>query len=203
MREASNGSSWWGDTSTPQDKVNFAANLAKHGLGKVYWISYEDNYYGHANEHSYTTARKELDGVLSVIGIQVTDSSVQKIDRILDFMNTYIRYESDYNEQFLAPMETLGFLSGDCDDYAILAAALFEAVGIDSAVGFFKNGGSGHAMTLVRLDDISPYGCWCYSDLTGYGLQAGTWLIIEPQATIENQMTDWVYQCKIQVAAEV
>jgi hypothetical protein len=203
VRDANSTSSWWGATSTLQGKVKFAADLARHGLGQIYWVDYENTYFRLAKEHSYTTARRDLDGVLNVIGISSTDLSIQKIDKVLDFISAHITYENDMNEAYLAPMETLGFLSGDCDDYAILAAALFEAVGIDSAVGFFNNGSSSHAMTLVHLDDISPYGCWYYSNLTSYGLQAGTWLKIEPQATIENQMTDWVHQWSIEAAAEV
>jgi len=37
----------------------------------------------------------------------------------------------------LAPIETIARRSGDCDDFAILAAALFEYYGIESAIGFF------------------------------------------------------------------
>ena len=203
VRDANSTSSWWDAPATLQDKVEFAADLARHGLGQIYWVDYEDTYFRLAKEHSYTTARRDLDEVLNLIGISTTDSSTQKIDKVLDFISAHINYENDMNEAYLAPMETLGFLSGDCDDYAILAAALFEAVGIDSAVGFFNKGSSSHAMTLVHLDGISPNGCWYYSDLTSYGLQSGTWLKIEPQTTIENQMTDWVHQWNIEVAAEV
>ena len=195
--------------STYQDRVNFAAELANHGLGKMYWAgSYEDAYYSHANEHSSTTARRELDKVLNVIGVQVTDSPTQKIDKILDFITAHIHYEYDLDDVHLAPMETLGFLSGDCDDFTTLAAALFEAVGIDSAVGEFQGPSGGHAMTLVHLDDISPYGYYSYADLTSLGLQSGKWVIIEPQHTIENQMTDAMddqltNQLTVKAAAEV
>ncbi|MDM8001073.1 MAG: transglutaminase-like domain-containing protein [Dehalococcoidia bacterium] len=203
IRDDHSGFVWWLFNGTQQDSVTFAADLARHGLGETYWPSHEDDYYSDAKEHSYTTAREELDAVLGVIGIQATDSPTQKIDKILDFIQAHIHYESDLNDAFLAPMETLGFLSGDCDDYSILAAALFKAVGIDSAIGFFQSGSSGHAMTLVHLDSINPYGCWYYSDLTTYGLQPGRWLVIEPQTTIENQQTDSVHKWTIQAAAEV
>lgn len=194
--------------STDQDKVKFAAALAKHGLGEIYWAaSYEDTYYSYTNEHSCTTARRELDKVINVIGVQVTDSPTQKIGKILDFINAHIHYEYDIADANLAPMETLGFLSGDCEDFSILAAALFKAEGIDSAVGIFRGPSSAHEMTLVHVDDISPYGYWSYTDLTGLGLQSGTWVIIEPQHTIENQSTDSMDQLTqeltVDAAAEV
>lgn len=195
---------WWLFGGGEQDKVDFAADLAKHNLGRIYWPDKEDTYYEFADEHSYTTAMRELNEVHALIGIQSGDPSVEKIEKILSFVNTYVHYESDYNNVFLAPVETLAFKSGDCDDYSILVAALFEKAGIDSAIGFFSSGGSTHAMVLIHLDTISPYGFWSYSDLTGKGLSAGKWIIIEPQHTIERQHTpSWFEQWSIRVAAEV
>jgi archaellum component FlaC len=194
---------WWLLSVSKQDQVDFAADLTRQGLGKIYWPSYEDTYYNRAGEHSYTTAKNSLDEVLNVIGIQVTDSSTQKIEKILEFITAHVHYEHDFNNAYLAPMETLGFRSGDCDDFAILGAALFEAVGIDSAVGLFSGDDGYHAMVLVHLDNISPHGNYFYSDLTSYGLQSGKWIIIEPQTTIENQLTDWVNQWTIKVVAEI
>ncbi len=80
---------------------------------------------------------------------------------------------------------------------------MFEEVGIDAAIAFLTNGSTYHAMVLVPLDDISPYQCYSYSDLTSSGLQAGEWLMIEPQSAIDDQLTDWVHQWSIVVAAEV
>jgi hypothetical protein len=51
----------------------------------------------------------------------------------LDFIYTHISYEEEIDDVFLAPVETLGFKSGDCDDFSILAAAFFEEAGIDAA----------------------------------------------------------------------
>ena len=66
-------------------------------------------------------------------------TATDRIRRVLDFINQHIHYEYDVDDILLAPAETLGFKSGDCDDFTILAAALFEAVGIDSAVSFFSH----------------------------------------------------------------
>jgi len=195
---------WWVFGGGEQDKVDFAANLAKHNLGEIYWPDKEDTYYEFADEYSYTTAIRELNEIYNLMGIQSGDSSVERIEKILSFVNTYVHYESDYNNAFLAPVETLAFKSGDCDDYAILVATLFERAGIDSAIGLFRSGDISHAMVLVHLDNLRPYGYWSYSDLTGNGLQAGRWIMIEAQRMIERQHDpSWFEQWSIRVAAEV
>ena len=74
------------------------------------------------------------------------------------------------------PSETLAFRSGDCTSFSILAASMFEAVGIKSAIGFFRNNrGEYHAMVLVHLNDLGSYNYYYYyynNDLTSYGLMA-------------------------------
>jgi hypothetical protein len=98
----------------------------------------------------------------------------------------------------------MGFKSGDCEDFTILASALFKKIGIDSAFGRFKNDKNEyHAMVLVHLENLGSYGYWYYSDLTYYGLASGKWIIIEPQYTIENQNTDWIKQWTIVAAASL
>lgn len=101
-----------------------------------------------------------------------------------------------------APVETLCFKSGDCDDFSNLGATLFEAVEIDSAIGFFSNNQSEyHAMALVQLDALYGYGSWHYDDLTSYGLGAGNWIIIEAQLPIDSQDDSWIAQWGLDVAA--
>lgn len=104
------------------------------------------------------------------------------------------------------PAETLGFKSGDCDDFTILAAALFGAVGTDSAVAFFSHQDPEaekqyHWMVQVHLDNLREYGYRYYSDLTSIGLAAGTWIRIKPQRTIENQHSKWAGQWNLPAAA--
>ena len=199
------GAKWWWlnpDKSYWQTEVDFAANLAMHDLRWIYWPSIEKDYYEDVGEYSYDTARKKIDEILALIEIKTYDAPTDKIRKILDFIHHYIHYETEVNDIFLAPVETLGFRSGDCDDLSILAAALFEAVGIDSAIGFFVNENNEyHAMVLVHLEDLSNYGYWYYSDLTSLGLEEGRWIKIEPQTTIDNQDDEWIGQWKIFVAA--
>jgi len=195
---------WLAGGFTREERVDFYASLARHGLGLNYPTDRNDRYYDLAGEFSHVTARNALDNVIELIGIEDSDSTVEKIEKILAFINTYIHYERDFDNAMLAPMETLGYRSGDCEDFSILAAALFETVGIDTAIASFDGESSAHAMILLHnIDSIAPYNGYYYSDITSLGLQSGEWLIIEPQQTIENQHTDWILEWTIKVAAEV
>lgn len=110
------------------------------------------------------------------------------------------------NNVFLAPVETLSFKSGDCDDFSILAATLFECENIESAIGFFRNDdGDYHAMVLVRLDNLAGYsGFYYYDDLTHRDLSEGRWIKIEPQSPIESQgESTWMAQWVLDVVADI
>lgn len=184
--------SWQSNTQMAQ----FAANLALHSLGRIYWPSLENEFYQDVGKHSYDVAWAMLNTTLRLTGATASQDPTERVARILDFIKQHIHYEYDVKDVILAPAETLTFKSGDCDDFTMLAAALFEAVGIDSAVAFFKHQDPGaekqyHWMVLVHLDDLGEYGYWYYSDLTSMGLASGKWIKIEPQTTIENQGSEW------------
>jgi len=191
-----------------QDKVDFAAEIAGHGLGRIYWPAYEDEFYdasytAYGNYiHSYTEAYDELVEVKNLIGINSYDSDVTKVKKILDFIVDNIHYEGDMDDNFLGPMETAGLKSGDCEDFSILAGALFEMAGIESAIAFGYTSGGYHAYLLVQMEDLGSYDCWYYDDLTGYGLSPGKWVIIEPQHRIDQQYYS-LENYSLDVAAEI
>ena len=201
------GTEYWRQQPDPdywQTSVDFAANLALHDLRRIYWPSIEEDYYDAIGEYSYDTAYTKINELLDIIDITLQDSATTKISKILAFINTYIHYELEVNDVFLAPVETLGFKSGDCDDFSILASALLDEVGVESAIGFFVNDlDQYHAMVLVNLNELEGYGNYYYSDLTHQGLDAGKWIIIEPQTTIDNQFTPWVDQWNLITASEI
>lgn len=196
---------WYSIQSIWQREVEFAVNLAQHDLWRIYWPDYETDYEELTGENSYETAWYKLQDVVSCIDFAASDTPAVKIEKVLSFLNDNIHYETEINDVFLAPVETLGFKSGDCDDYSILAAALFEYIEVESALAFFKNDANEyHAMVLVNLDDLGGYGYWFYDDLTSLGLPEGKWIKIEPQSTIENQSNDeWMSQWIILVAQEL
>jgi len=201
---------WWSRTQDMQ----FAANLALHSLGRIQWTSLENSFYSYTRQHSYDMAEEIIDAVIDLIKVNTGQSTTERIRRILYFINRNIHYEYDFDNVYLAPPETLVFKSGDCDDFSILAAALFEAVGIDSAIGVFSYQPAGgetqyHCMVLVHLNDLGQdesgedYDYWYYTSLTNMGLKSGRWVIVEPQYTIENQGSDWVGQWNLLAVAPV
>jgi hypothetical protein len=190
--------------------VQFAADEASHDAGHLYWpsLNAETEYYYYATEYSYQTASKILLDALALANISSLDMGTTKIDKVMRFTSSIVHYEEKLIDHMWFPAETLAFRSGDCTSYSILESALFEMVGIKSAIGFFKNDrGDGHAMVLVHLDEISGYSSWYYSDLTPWGLSSGKWIIIEPQYSSlsqqEQRQDSWMPQWDLVAAAEV
>jgi hypothetical protein len=196
--------SWSSAGADWEDDVQFCANIAKHDIGEVYWETYDDYYFEVKGTHAYLDAHNELLKILSLAGVVSTDDDITQMGKILEFINLNVDYASDLEDKFFSPVETLAYGTGDCDDYSILAAALFELVGVDSAVAFFSNDlDEGHAMVLVHLEDLGDYGYYYYSDLTSIGLRSGTWIIIEPQDLISAQDDpQWTGAWDVEVAAE-
>lgn len=196
--------SWSYGGSDWEDDVEFCADLARHDIGEVYWETYDDYYFDATGAHAYNDAYNELLEIISLAGVRSTDDDITQMAKILEFINLKVDYASDLEDKFFAPVETLAYGTGDCDDYSILATALFELVGVDSAVAFFSNAqDEGHAMALVHLDDLGDYGYYYYSDLVSLGLQAGDWIIIEPQDLISAQDDpQWIEQWDVEVAME-
>jgi hypothetical protein len=173
-------------------------------MGLVYWPSIEDDFFSSVGTHSYTLAEEIIDEVIDYLGIHTWNTETNKITKILEFINENIHYEYKVNNPYLAPAETLGLKSGDCDDFTILVCALFETVGIETAFGFFKNDANEyHCMVLVHLEDLGGYGYWHHSNLKNYGLASGKWIIIEPQCTIDYQDSDWVGEWSLVVVSAV
>ena len=188
-----------------QDPVNYEADLARHDIGKFSWPSLETTYYDYYGTHSYDDAKAKLTYFLNIAEVNSSDTPITKIEKILEHVVSYIAYRPDMIDRLNSPWETLAFQSGDCDDFSTLTSALFELAGIDSAIeGAENSANDGHAMVLIHLDDLGSYGCYSYPDLTGYGLSAGKWIIIEPQKLIDNQDdSTWFPQWSINAAAEV
>jgi len=187
---------WWNIIGDDDEVIEFAANLAQHDLGRVYWTDANERYYAITGENMHQVALSKLSFVPDYVGIEYDDDPVTKVEKILDFVTTWVHYEHDINEVFLSPVEALTFRSGDCDDFAILVSALFELVGLDAGIVFVTNDdGDGHAMTLLHLEDLGSHGFYYFSDLTDYDLQAGRWILIEPQSPIDGQANEgWMSQ---------
>lgn len=129
-----------------------------------------------------------------------------KIITIGEWVSLNIKYISDpYKIEYITnPKETLKVKAGDCDDFAVLLASLYRAVGLRTAVALIdtdKSGTVDHATALVALEktelskfknSLSKYsilfgrkftGCVSYFDRGDY-----IWLIIDPP------MSDKIYE---------
>ena len=187
---------WWNIIGDDEDVITFAANLAEHDLGRIYWTNINEKYRAKTGENMNFDASQKLSLVINFLEIGIYDSDIEKIQKILAFVNDWVSYEPDLNEKFLSPIETLTFRSGDCDDFAILVSALFELVDLESGIVFVTNDdGDAHAMVILHREDLGPHGYYYFEDLTNHGLEEGRWILIEPQSIIENQHNeDWMEQ---------
>jgi predicted transglutaminase-like cysteine proteinase len=176
--------------------ANFSALLSLHSLGRIFWPRLEAEYYFTFGETSYQTAAAKLQEILRLMEIPADSTPVQKINIILQFINQFITYQYDYKDYFHAPLETLGYKSGDCDDFAILAATFFELVGIESAVALVQNSKlQGHSLVLVQLNELEGYPFVSFSNLVDFNLDPGRWILIEPQSNLDHynssQLMNW------------
>jgi hypothetical protein len=188
-----------------KERCQFAAQLALHDLHKLSFTQIEEKFGEDVGYESYEKASEVLGKAYGYCGVTEDDTDAERIKKILEFVIWYVEYEPEIDDSMRAPVETLHLRSGDCDDFCILTSALFVKSGIDSAIGFFSNQeGAGHAMVLVHLDDLGGYGCAYREDLSGFGLQEGIWIIIEPQSLIEYQDDrEWINQWKLRMAIEL
>jgi predicted transglutaminase-like cysteine proteinase len=126
-------------------------NLTREDLSS-YAISERDRQYLHAlvvklkdasNSQSYS-ARNDYRNVVSFVqSLQYQDD----IDPITNQKTDYWKY----------PVETLADGGGDCEDSAILTAALLKEMGYDVAIVFYIDSDSGHAATAVACDNCNGY----------------------------------------------
>lgn len=140
----------------PQDLYNHYNNSESHERGAAYLSRYalskNDRYYLHtligmlkdAGESKTFTARNDYRNVVAFVqAIQYTTdldpASSQKTD--------YWQY----------PIETLADGNGDCEDHAILAAALLKEMGYDVALVLLDDPTKGHAAVAIACDNCNGY----------------------------------------------
>ena len=192
---------------TDRQITEFMAKLASHDLGVNCWPKLETSFHSQIGEYSYKLAWTLIHETLKFADVNGSQPQMIRVKKILESIKNTIRYEYDLGDVYLAPAETLTFKSGDCDDYATLAAALLKAAGIESAIAVFQNNGDPnqkHFMTLIHIEKISGYGYKYFNDLTNLGLKPGRWIVLEPQHTLEMQNdSDWFKKWKILAATEI
>ncbi len=187
-----------------REKLRYAEKLIRHDSGISEFSDIEQMYFNKIGIRSYELAKNFLDLAIYYCEINEYDTASEKIEKILEFIDKKLSYHLETDELYRAPVEMLSIGSGDCDDYSILAATLFEHVGIDTALAMYENPEhEWHMMTLVHLDDIN-YKHWYWTDLTYLGLKEGKWIDIDPQKLITEQGDDnWFEQWDIREARDI
>jgi len=190
--------------------VKFEAKLVHHDLGHTTWLSIESEYYKDIGVQSYSTALGKIQATLNYCNIQKYDTPTEKISKILDFINEYVGYQEELDNIIRSPVETLSLGSGDDEEYATLAAALFKSVGIDTAIALLKNVDDlEYSMVLVHLEKLNitnyyyekPY--HIFQDLTKHGLKPGPWILVDTQTRIRFQGSPEIDEYLIKAAVEI
>jgi len=166
-----------------------------------YYLKLDNSYSSFTSKTVHITVRAYVPADL------VLNDKMFKIIAVASWVSENIRYISDpYKLEYIAsPIETLRVKAGDCDDFAVLLALMYRAVGIRSAVGLIDTRGMGanHATALVALERmeldefkkalekysvIFGYKTWgCVSYFSRDGI---IWVIVDPPMSY-NRQTPW------------
>lgn len=140
----------------PQDLYDHYNKSAPHNRGPAnlsrYAISEEDRIYLHdligilkdAGESKTFTARNDYRNVVAF---------VQALNYTED-LDPLTKQKTDYWQY---PVETLADGKGDCEDHAILAAALLKEMGYDVALVLLEDPTKGHAAVALACDNCNGY----------------------------------------------
>jgi hypothetical protein len=92
--------------------------------------------------------------VKSVVKYPLPNAPASKIFGIYNEVINRIKYVSDpkKNEYVATPTETLEIRGGDCDDFSILLASMYEAVGLDASIVKVYNPDRAHVFVLVKIE---------------------------------------------------
>jgi len=187
-----------------KDKIKFAVKLALHDLNLSTWSEIENDYYEVTKRHSYEVALKKLKIALSHIMLEDGDPFYVKVDKILMFINEQVKKVDEISDIFRAPTETLSIGSGDNEDFSILAAALFEAAGMEAAIGVYSNElGLAQYVILIHIQHLDDSNLYFYDDLTHLGLRMGKWVLLEPDKTYESQIHARASEFILEAAVEL
>ncbi|WP_317894645.1 transglutaminase-like domain-containing protein [Pyrofollis japonicus] len=137
----------------------------------------------------------------------ITNDPVYKVLAIALWARDNLRYVSDPRglEYVASPDETLKTMSGDCDDFAVLLASMYRAVGLRAGVALVDTSGDhvpDHASVLVALppdkEELSARMAALlqalgvpFDGFTSISRGNTTWLVIDP-AMAYNGTEPWL-----------
>ncbi|UCC91915.1 MAG: transglutaminase domain-containing protein [Candidatus Aenigmatarchaeota archaeon] len=92
--------------------------------------------------------------VKSVVKYTAPNAPATKVFGIYNEVSNRIYYVSDprRDEYIAKPLETWDARGGDCDDFSILLASMYEAVGMDAKIVEVYNIGQGHVFVIIKIE---------------------------------------------------
>lgn len=105
-----------------------------------------------ASKFNFTSVRNIA--VKSVVKYTAPNAPATKVFGIYNEVSNRIYYVSDprKDEYVAKPMETWDAMGGDCDDFSILLASLYEAVGLDASIVEVYNPEYGHVFVILHIE---------------------------------------------------
>lgn len=105
-----------------------------------------------ADKFNYTDVRNIA--VQSVVKYTAPNAPASKVFGIYNEVSNNIYYVSDprKDEYVAKPLETWNSMGGDCDDFSVLLASLYEAVGMDASIVEVYNPQQGHVFLILHIE---------------------------------------------------
>lgn len=100
-----------------------------------------------------TTSVRNI-AIKSVVKYTAPNAPATKVFGIYNEVSNRIYYVSDpRKDEYVAdPLETWNDMGGDCDDFSILLASLYEAIGLDASIVEVYNLEQGHVFVLLKIE---------------------------------------------------
>lgn len=161
---------------TPHQNIRFFLGAILHDLGEIEWPVCIKYYQGHGSYY-HDQAKGKLNALATEIAGGRRDYGV--VRKIYEYLRSNINCQKEEGEIPKFPYETLAYGSGDCEDQAMLLAALLKLAGFESGIVAIDDyiSGFGHAFCIVRTDPRTASSVlWKFDRYAEYG---SCWKILD------------------------
>ena len=121
------------------------------------WLCLTDERFeeGGVYQDKFNTSSIRNIAVSSVVKYEAPNTYATKVFAIYNEVANRIFYVSDpRKDEYLAdPKETWEVRGGDCDDFSILLASLYEAIDIDASIAEVYNETYGHVFVILHIEE--------------------------------------------------
>lgn len=117
----------------------------------LYGVEFEEGVY----QDKFNTSSVRNIAVSSVVKYENPNTYATKVFAIYNEVANRIYYVSDpRKDEYIAnPMETWEVRGGDCDDFSVLLASLYEAIDIDASIAEVSNLTYGHVFVVLHIEE--------------------------------------------------